>query len=219
MHKNIEYISLVHGLEEEIIQEISMAGVVKQYVLDEMIIWQGEDCKSVYFILSGQIEIFRLSPAGREQIFERLRAGETFNLVPAVQTTAMNPSNVRAIEPTELFILEKDALNELILRYPEIALRITRYLAQRLKYMTNLVEQLSLYTVQQRLASFLVQQADSTLPGKWTQNEIAHRLGTVREVVSRALGSFSEEGLIRMEKNQVILLDRKQLKKISNGGE
>jgi len=217
MHTKIERISIFQGLDDKLIKELSTIGVVKKYTKGESIIWQGESCESVFFILLGGIEIFRSSPAGREQIFNRLGAGEIFNLVPALEDMATNPSNARAIEQTELFFIEKDGLIDMMGNYPEIALRIARYLAQRLKYMANLAEKLSLYTAPQRLASFLIQQADNILPGAWTQDEIARRLGTVREVISRALRNFSEEGLIRMDKNQVILLDRKQLEKFANG--
>ena len=219
MNKNFKQISFFCGLGDEIIKRISEIGVIRKYLSNEMIIWQGDDCKSVFFILTGKIEIFRISSAGREQILNRLKTGDFFNLAPAMQTTALNLSNARTIDEAELFVLEKSELVELILQYPDISIRIARYLAQRLAYMTDLAEQLALYTVQQRLARFLVQQAEWAHAEKWTQDEIARRLGTVREVISRTLRKFSKEGLIHMEKNQIVITDRNLLEVLASGGE
>ena len=211
-------IPLFLDLEEELISRINNAGVIKQYQPGEMIIWQEEECKSVFFINSGLVEVYRSSMEGREQIFDRLGTGEIFNLVPAMKSNSLNLSNARALEPTELFILGKEKFKGIIKQYPEVAVHLVSYLSQRLENMSSLAEQMALLQVPQRLAAFLIQQADHALLGKWTQIEIARRLGTVREVISRNLKDFSAKGLIRMEKNRIILLDRGKLEKFLGGG-
>jgi CRP-like cAMP-binding protein len=101
--------------------------------------------------------------------------------------------------------------------------------ADRLVHLTNLVENLALYTVQERLVRFLLQQADEAAAGiseeggsgkrlaktarRWTQQDIAIHLGTVRDVVGRALRSLEDDGLIRMDRGRITLLDRDELER------
>jgi len=111
---------------------------------------------------------------------------------------------------------------------PEMALALLRDFAGRLDHLTNLVEDLSLRTVRGRLARFLLEHAPtarlsspkSDLSGtaeagavtqRWTQEEIAVHLGTVRDMVGRTLRAFADAGLIQMNRQRLVLLDREGL--------
>jgi CRP-like cAMP-binding protein len=77
---------------------------------------------------------------------------------------------------------------------------------------------LALHTVQERLARFLLDQAKTGSPGtlqRWTQQDIAVHLGTVRDVVGRELRALEDAGAIRIERGQIILLDRDTLAAIA----
>jgi len=74
------------------------------------------------------------------------------------------------------------------------------------------VEDLSLHTVRGRLARFLLEQAETDeTTRRWTQEEIAAHLGTVRDMVGRTLRAFADAGLVRMERQRIMLLDREGL--------
>jgi len=92
--------------------------------------------------------------------------------------------------------------------------------ADRLDHLTILVEDLSLRTVRGRLARFLLEHASTELGGtvgegevarRWTQDEIAAHLGTVRDTVGRTLRAFVDAGLVRMDRQRIVLLDREGL--------
>ncbi len=84
--------------------------------------------------------------------------------------------------------------------------------AGRLDHLTNLVEDLSLRTVRGRLARFLLEHADSIQAARnWTHDEIAANLGTVRDMVGRTLRAFADAGLVRIERQRIVLLDREGL--------
>ena len=90
--------------------------------------------------------------------------------------------------------------------------------ADRLSHLTGLVEQLSLHSMRGRLAHFLINQAERADPPEhWTQDEIAAQIGTVRDVVGRTLRSFEDTGLIRRQRNRIILLDRPGLEAEAEG--
>ena len=89
--------------------------------------------------------------------------------------------------------------------------------SQRLKQLTNKVEDLGLYSVRARLVRFLLEQADQKeIPVRWTQDEIARQIGTVRDVVGRSLRTLEQEGLIQIRRQCIRLLDRLRLEKIAN---
>ncbi|MGL4651288.1 MAG: Crp/Fnr family transcriptional regulator, partial [Caldilineaceae bacterium] len=78
------------------------------------------------------------------------------------------------------------------------------------------VQELAMLNVRGRLAKLLLEQAESfergDMPYAMTQEEMASRLGTVREVVGRALRSLIADGLVEFERNRIVVLDRARLK-------
>ncbi len=104
-------------------------------------------------------------------------------------------------------------MSNLLARYPALAQGVIENLAARARHLISLVEDLSLRTVSARLAKLLLTQAvgGAEAPRRLTQQEMAAQLGTVREMVGRALRSFEEEGLIRFDRHRIIILDQEGL--------
>jgi CRP/FNR family transcriptional regulator len=99
-----------------------------------------------------------------------------------------------------------------IRNFPDFALLLLHDYADKLDHLTQLVEELSLFSTRQRLIRFLLKNGEEgqTVRG-WTQEEIAAQVGTVRDVISRLLGLFAREGLIRIERQRIIILDEERL--------
>lgn len=222
MKNDIKEIHLLRDQSEAVLARIQESALVKRYKADEAISWQADACEFVYFILKGEVEIYRLSPAGREQILDRLEQGGCFNLVPALMDKAPNQANARALNNCELLALGIIEFSRLLKEYPEFTQAVLRFFAERLAHMTDLIEILSLYSVRQRVAKFLMDEAnahknDSAL--RWTQTDMARRLGTVRDVLGRTLRKFADEGLVRIDREKIKLLDRQGLEKAILGDE
>jgi CRP/FNR family transcriptional regulator len=114
------------------------------------------------------------------------------------------------VEATALFRLGRDHFGRLLRAHPELAEQVIRALAMRLRRLVRMVEDLGLREVRQRVAALLVRLegehgAEFTLPA--SNEQIAAQLGTVREVVSRALHGFAHDRLIELEGRQVRILD------------
>lgn len=222
MTTDIRSIRLLRGQSQEVLTRFIQCAVVKHYQTNEAISWQADPCEFVYFILKGEVEIYRLSPAGREQILDRLGQGGCFNLAPAILENTPNQANARALTACELLAFGKSDFGRMLKEYPEFALTVTIFFAERLARMTDLIESLSLYSVRQRVAKFLVDQADAVEKDssiRWTQTDMAKRLGTVRDVLGRTLRKLADEGLVRFEREKIMLLDRKGLEKAAMGEE
>ncbi len=199
-------------LSDEALARVASVAVRRVYAPGETIIIEGDPCQAAYFIAEGQVRVYRLSLGGREQVLVRLGPGQTFNTVPPFRPRGVNHANVEAATETTLYAIVSDDFGRLVGECPNLALSILQDFAGRLDHLTNLVEDLSLRTVRGRLARFLLEHAEaSQVTLRWTQDEIAAHLGTVRDMVGRTLRAFADAGLVRMDRQRIVLLDREGL--------
>jgi CRP-like cAMP-binding protein len=177
------------------------------------IILEGEPCQAAYFVAEGQVRAFRTSPGGREQVLSQLGPGRAFNTVPLFRPQAVNHATAQALTQAVVYAIGADDLRRLVVEHPALALVLLGDFAARLDHLTDLVEDLSLRTVRGRMARFLLESADAGMvTRRWTQEEIAARLGTVRDVVGRTLRALADDGLVRLERHRIELVDREGLK-------
>lgn len=209
----LENIPLLSSLPEPVRQEVIRRGQKRSYGPGQIISLEGEPPEAVYFVLRGRVKIYKLSPEGRAQVLTQLKSGDIFNLVPALDE-GPNPATAEALDQVTLYLFPRQSFIQMVKKHPDLAWVILENLAQRLRHLTALVEDLSFRTVRGRLAKLLLEQASKgqVEKGGWlTQEEMAARLGTVREVVSRSLRSLEEEGLIRIARHRIIILEREAL--------
>lgn len=205
-------ITLFAGLSEGTLARLAAAAVRRTYRPGAIILAEGEPCEAVYFLAEGFVRVYRLSPGGREQVLVRLGPGQAFNTVPPFRSQGTNHATVEALSHVVAYAVPAAEFRRITGECPDLALAILRDFAERLHHLTDLVEDLSLRTVRGRLARFLLEQAEAGLVShRWTQEEMAASLGTVRDVVGRTLRAFADAGLIRMERHRIILLDREGL--------
>jgi CRP/FNR family cyclic AMP-dependent transcriptional regulator len=202
-------VPLFADLSDETLSCVASVVIRRTYAPGETIIFEGDPCQAAYFIAEGQVCVYRLSPAGREQVLVRLGSGQAFNTVPPFKPHGVNHATVEPLTPVILYAITRKDFHRLVDECPEVALALLRDFAGRLDHLTNLVEDLSLRTVRGRLARFLLEHAEAGgVTQRWTQEEIATQLGTVRDMVGRTLRAFADAGLVRIERQRIILLDR-----------
>ena len=208
----LRQISLFGDLSEGALARLASVAIRRTYASGETIIVGGMPCQAAYFIGEGQVRIYRLSPGGREQVLARLGAGEGFNTVPPFQPKGVNHATAEAVSSVTVYAIRTEDFLGLMGECPGLARAVLRDFAARLDHLTNLVEDLSLRTVRGRMARFLLEYADAgEITQRWTQEEIAAELGTVREMVGRTLRAFADAGLVQMERQRIVLRDREGL--------
>jgi CRP/FNR family transcriptional regulator len=204
---------LFHALDEEVLRVLAAHAVEKRLERNEILFLAGEEAKGLYVIAEGSVRAFRAGLDGREQVIHVERAVTTIAEVP-VFDSGDYPSTVAAEEASTVYFLDKKEVFALCNRHPQIALAATRLLAKRLRNCAELVESLSLREVGQRLARLLLEEAKikgaPTIQGvrfrqKLTHNQLAARIGTVREVVTRVLYRLQNQGLVIVEGKDVIV--------------
>lgn len=208
----LRQIKLLSSLSEETLVQLKQQFLPRHYQPGEYIQHEADPAPGGYFITSGRVQILRTSAEGREQILSNLGPGEAFNIVPLFQPDGSNRATARALSPVFLYYLPREAFLRLVERHPDLAIAMLKDFAGKLSNLTQLVEQLSLHSIRERLARFLIDQADHAEPsGRWTQDEMAAQLGTVRDVVGRILRSFEDAGFIERRQGRIVLLNRSAL--------
>ena len=186
-----------------------------EYRAGEFIMLEGEQPPGLFFIERGRVRLSRTAPDGREQVLAMLEHGAYFNAVPLFDEHP-NPSTVRAMSAVHCLLLPRDALFELIERHPQLSVALLRELSKELRELVVLVEDLAFRSVRERLARQLLREA-SAGTAELTQQELAERTGTVREIAGRALRQLAQEGLVQLERGRVRILNRQGLAAILDG--
>ncbi len=204
--------------------QLSLAGLeaVSQLVFEkkcrpgELIVFEGEEARALYFIASGVVKVFKTSAEGKEQILAIARPGESFGDVP-IFNGGLNPASAQAMGPVTLYGVEKGKMESILRDYPEVALSAIRVMAGRVRHLLSLVEDLSFKHVIGRVAKILLEYArDGTAPGtRLTQRDMAAMAGTAREVVSRSLRALEDDAIITVERHRIVIVNKDALEKIA----
>jgi len=181
----------------------------------EIILHEGDPAEALFFVFSGAVKVFKTSAEGKEQILNIVRPGESFNDVPVFDDSP-NPASAQAMGHVVLYQLKKSELRALLQNHPQIAINTIKVLAGQVRSLVSLVEDLSFRRVIGRVARILLEHAgDGASPGpRLTQQEMAAMAGTAREVVGRSLKALEEEGMIRLNRQRIVITDKEALREM-----
>jgi CRP/FNR family transcriptional regulator, dissimilatory nitrate respiration regulator len=196
-------------LDSAFIETIAQRTKRQEYDTGQVVFLEGEQNVALYIVYSGWLKAIKMSPDGREQVLYFIGPGEAFNAIGVFVETA-NPATVIALESTVVWGIQKNVMLKLLDDYPRLAQVIIRRLAERVQQLVGMVADLSLRTIEARLARYLIEQSTEgqlQRPRWATQAEMANRLGTVPDVLHRALRSLAKDQLIRVERHQIQILD------------
>ncbi len=187
-----------------------------QFNAGETLFYEGDPCPGLWVIGSGTVKITKTSSAGREIMLAVETAPSSVAEVPLFDGGGY-PANVTAIRDTLAFLLHKDDFRRFCEQHPQVPLKVLAVVGKRLRVLVQLIETVTFGSVRQRLAAVLLQAAENRPANEpvdiaITHEELAARLGTVREVVSRNLSRFQAEGLVKVVKRQVVILDATALR-------
>jgi CRP-like cAMP-binding protein len=222
---NIEHfireIPLFAGLVDEQIQWLAVIVEKRKYSRGKVIFTEGEEAAGLYVLHTGRVKIYKLSSEGKEQILHIFGPGEPFGEI-AVFAGGQFPAYAETLEVSETLFFPRKKIVELLTKDPSMAMNMLAMLSKRLKYFTQLVENLSLKEVPQRLAAYLLVLATmkdkrDTVELDIAKGQLASLLGTIPETLSRILNKMTIQGYIEVEGRQIKLLDRQSLENISMG--
>ena len=204
-------------LEIAILQQLARAAVRREYSKGEVLFLEGEPLPGLFVLDSGLMKVVKTSPQGREHILELLAAPQPVNAV-AVFSRRPSPATGIALEPTLAWLLPRAVVSQLLRDHPIFAERVIENMAEHMVRLVELVADLSLKSVMERLAKLLLEEAvEDTVPRpRWfTLPELAARLGTVPDVAQRALGRLGTDGLVEASRREIRIKDRRALEQLA----
>ena len=215
--KTLTSVQYFANLPDEIHNALIQRMTPRHLNAGQIIYLEGEPGEKVYILERGWAKAIRTTVDGREQATLFLRAGELFGDDAAFSDVAY-PVTVTALEEVDVWFIQRQALLETIQRYPALAMVFIRRMSERVLYYVELVEDLGLRSVQARVAHTLLKHAvpmngNLVVPRQaWTTlDEMATRLGTVRDVLSRTLNALEAEGVLKMGRTKITIYDPKRL--------
>ena len=189
---------------------------VRRFRKGETVFHQGDPGDALFIMASGSVKVVLPSDEGAEPaIVAILGPGEFFGEL-AILDGAPHSATIVAVEPTETLVLRRDTFLGLIDTEPELRRALLSSLATEIRRLTGHVEDLHFLDLPGRLASRILrlaagEQTDATgavtIPWPYTQSELAGMIGGSRQSVNRLLADLADEGLVRIDREVLVVLD------------
>ncbi|MEZ5356860.1 MAG: Crp/Fnr family transcriptional regulator [Bryobacteraceae bacterium] len=209
-------IPLLEGLPpRDLVDEVSALLVKKRLQPGARLFLEGERATGVYLLLSGVVKLYRTSPCGREMMLALIHApasaGET-----ALFDGEPHPASAVAVEECVAGFLSAPDFARLCRRHPAISVSGLRLANAMVRQLMESVERVRFASLRQRLAAELLELPGDAAPV--THQELASRLGTAREVVSRTLSRMRAQGIVEFSGRRIGILDRGALRREASAG-
>jgi len=208
------------GLPQPDLENIAGAAVVKSLEKGDYLFHEGDPARGFYVVQRGAVNVHRVNAAGKEQVIHIFRAGDSFAEVALASATGY-PADARAIEPTQVLLIQKEGILALVKRQPELALRMLGSMSSHLRVLVGQLEDLTLKDVETRLANWLVKRCPDSQSDKpvrieltMTKRTLAGELGTISETFSRTLARFRERKLISVKGKTIVILSPAALRNL-----
>jgi len=216
---------LFAGLKTEELAKIRAIAVSKQVGKKHLLFTDGEEAKGFYVVLSGKVKVFKISPEGKEQILHVVTAPDAF-AEAALFLEGTYPAFAETLSDCRLLFFSKREFIRVIEKNPQLSINMIVTLSQYLKRFALLIEELSLKEVSSRIAKHLLDlslrlskegKSEDEVVLDLSKTQLALKLGTVSETLSRTLGKMKAKGMIDVKKNRILILNRDALEGLASG--
>ncbi|MCB1757433.1 MAG: Crp/Fnr family transcriptional regulator [Gammaproteobacteria bacterium] len=201
-------IPLFSVLDDDELEKVEGLVKLRSFKKNTVIVTQGEESNSFYIVLSGRLRVFRDDEDGNEVILNDLQKPDWFGELAILADTTRSASVV-TLEPTQLGIIAKQDLNQLLVDNPHLTLGIAKFLAGRVVELTEDVSDLAMLDVYGRVARTLEKHAKEEdgklITDRFTHQEIAGMVGASREMISKILKELKIGGYISTDGKRFIL--------------
>jgi CRP/FNR family transcriptional regulator len=196
---------LFAGISSPELKAIADITSIKPVTKGGYLFHEGDPSLGFYIVQTGAINVHRVNTAGKEQVIHVFRAGESF-AEGTLATEKGYPADARAVEASQVLLVQKAGILTLLRRQPELALRMLGSMSAHLRILVGQLEDLTLKDVETRLANWLIKRCPNPASDKpfrielpMTKRVLAAELGTVSETFSRTLAGFREQSLIEVK--------------------
>ena len=205
---------LFSNLGEELLRKIAGLAVTRSLHAGQVLYSEHQEASGIFIVARGELRSIRQNSEGREQVLSTERTGRILAAVPVFNGGKFF-STMIADTDADLLCLERHVVHQLCREHSEILWNLARVLAHRVRHLAGLVESLALRNVEQRVAHYvatIARERGIAIDGgcvvelKLTRTQIASRLGSAREVISRAFAHLQKSGLIEVKGRKLVIV-------------
>jgi CRP/FNR family transcriptional regulator, cyclic AMP receptor protein len=214
-------VKLFAGLASEDLVALAANLQRRRYGKGQFIFQQGDPGLCLYLVESGKVKIASFSSEGKGLVLNLLGPGDFFGELALLDGEPRSADAV-AQEPCQLLLLQRDDFMHFLEARPHVAVKLLATVSRRLRHTTQQAEDIIFFDLPARLARVLLELAEAertsaeeewVITSRPTQTELAEMVGATRESINKWLGVYEEQGLIRRERNQLVILKPEALRK------
>lgn len=215
----IQNCPLFSGLDETAARALGEVAVKRSYTSESIVFSEGDPAASFFILIDGSVDLIKSTPDGREQLVRQVKSGEVF-AEAAMFSGIVYPAMAIARADSALIVITKPSFVGIVKDHPEVALAIMGTMAKLLRHLNKLVSDLSLGSVASRLAHYLIgessKQKSTTFELPISKRDLAFKLGTVPETLSRTLKKFATKGTVDVQGKTITINNINELKDSSS---
>lgn len=213
MKEFFSHIELLCDLDEHAVQEWAAVCREKLCGRQQIIFLEHEPADAFYIIKSGSVKIYRLAEDGREKVLDVFGPGDFFGEMGLLDHEPRS-AGAATLERSLLLVIGKQDFLQLLGKYPQVALRVSQTLSQRLRNANQQIEDFAFRDARSRVIRALLALADqhghpvaggSRIAVPVTHQDLAGLAGTSRETVTRVMMEMEKQGLVQHRRRSIIL--------------
>lgn len=202
------------------LRELARRCASRTFAVEAALFEEGDPCHGLFVVAEGAVEVRQISPRGRAQVFHTEGPAATLGEAPLFDRGGYIATAV-ATAPTRALFLPRAHVLALCRRHPSVALAMLEALSRRVRAFAEIVGDLAFRPVAERVARYLASAGARRRSGEvdlpLTQAQVAARLGTVRELVARALAELARTGVIARRRSTIVIRDPERLAALARG--
>jgi CRP/FNR family cyclic AMP-dependent transcriptional regulator len=200
------------ALPAGLIERLAGHGNVRAFAAHAILINEGDQSDSAYILLAGRVKLYSSADNGREIVLTVLTPGQYFGELSL--DGAPRSLSAQALEATRCCVVAGAELRQFLAAEPDFALHLTHKLMRMVRRLTEQVKSLALQGVYERIVRLLMELSDEAgaervLRYKLTQQDIADRVGSSREMVNRIMKELAAGGYVATDEAHRLVIRRK----------
>ena len=217
---HIKHIDLFSALKPDQLERV-LQGVHQVHLEEGQLLFQfGEPAQDFFYVCSGAIKLFRLSPSGAEKVIDISMPRQTFATAVMFMGASIYPVSAQALTETILYAVDNNVFISVLRESMDTCMLIMANLSQRLHHCIREIDNLSIQDAIHRLTTYLINELPITAVSRADvvlsvpKNVLASRLSIQAETFSRLLHTLTKAGIIQVEGKVIHILDVERLRKM-----
>lgn len=208
----LQVLPILRRAEAGIVREFQQAATFARIPAGKDVFLEGDHVDAIALLISGVVRVYKIGETGREITLYRFGNGQSCILTAnAILSQKTFPAVATVEKEAEAVMVPADAFRAWVSKYDPWREFVFDLLSQRLSSVMEIVDEIAFRRMDARVASLVLNRMRLQNPLRITHQEIASELGSSREVISRLLEDFAEQGLIRSGRGEIEVLDREGL--------